>query len=198
MIDHSCVANATKTITNDEKIIIRASVPITKGSRITLRFSKAPLFATTMERQLYLDPTKFNRCACVRCKDPSELGTFASGVYCQKCPNLEGILLSENPLDRGSNWKCGKCSDRKPASFIVELLQKICAERSGLDLHSIPVCESFIIRYGKLLHPHHHYIAHVKLTLCYIYCRSHSRGHNISNEMCGIVFFYFNLHCIFF
>jgi len=189
MIDHSCVANATRTITKDEQIIIRASVPITKGSKITLRFSKAALFVATMERQLYMEDTKFKLCRCVRCKDPTELGTYASGVYCRKCPNLKGILLPENPLDRESSWKCIKCSDRKPVSFITDLMKKPTADWISLDRHSIRDCEAFILKYCLLLHPNHCLIANIKLTLCYLYCKSHDCS-NIFNEICGITFFF--------
>ncbi len=169
MIDHSCVANAIKTISKDGQIIVSSSVPITKGSKITLNFTNPPLFTPTLKRQLDIEQTKFDFCRCERCKDPAELGTFASGVYCFKCPNQTGILLSENPLDRKSNWKCNNCSDRKPISFMIGLMQKVEAEWIDLNTTSIPDCEGFIRQHGKLLHPNNYYMAIAKFSLCQIY-----------------------------
>ena len=39
----------------------------------------------------------FFDCACPRCSDPSELGTFMSAIRCNACRN--GYLLPENSLD---------------------------------------------------------------------------------------------------
>jgi len=80
--------------TKESKIVVRASVPIMKGPRITISFlSSSLLFSGRMQRLKSLEKTKFGSCQCQRCSDPTELGTFINGIFCLLCRNREGILL---------------------------------------------------------------------------------------------------------
>ena len=63
---------------------IRAAVPIRKGEHIAIMYSD-PMWATA-NRQNHLYETKYFRCKCPRCTDPTELGTEFSSIKCQTCP----------------------------------------------------------------------------------------------------------------
>ncbi len=94
------MTNAEYTFTITGKMLVRSTVPITKGSKITINYAANPLLGT-MERLKLLETTRFlGSCDCQRCKDPTELGSFTSGIFCTKCPNHEGILLPEYPLEK--------------------------------------------------------------------------------------------------
>lgn len=53
-------------------------------------------------------------CECLRCQDPTELGSYSSAWLCPSCPksgptSVVGPVLPENPIDLNSIWKCKKC-----------------------------------------------------------------------------------------
>ena len=47
-------------------------------------------------------------CECVRCRDPTELKSFASAVLC----GCGGTVLAADPLDltQDARWNCQECS----------------------------------------------------------------------------------------
>ena len=59
-----------------------------------------------MKRRQHLKESKFFDCVCERCRDPSELGSYAGALVCSKC--LSGNILSTNPLDPNANWQCDR------------------------------------------------------------------------------------------
>jgi len=177
LIDHSCLANAAKTFTKNGKFIVRAALPISKGSRITLNYSKA-LFGT-IKRRYHLEQTKFSSCRCERCSDPTELGTFTSGIYCLMCCKQEGILLPEHPLNKETNWLCNKCSDRQPAAAINKKLELIQKDFDCLIRLSISELEALISKYKNILHPHHYLLCEAKWTLVHSYGELEENGNKI-------------------
>ena len=164
MISHCCVANAKKTFTNEGQIVVRATVPIAKGTKICLNYTE-PLWGT-WKRQFDLEETRFAACRCQRCIDPMELGSFASGISCDHCPNQEGVLVPEDPFDKFSDWICHKCSDRQDIGFISGFVAKLGEDWAGLGRYAIAESEAFLRKYEKLVHPNHHYLTDVKFLLC--------------------------------
>jgi len=124
-----------------------------------------PLFGT-LKRQNLLEHSGLDACRCQRCSDPSELGSFNSGVFCRKCPADKGILLPANSLDKESHWICNKCGDTKPFALIATLLDVAEQEFDGLQGLSIDKLEALIKKYEGILHPHHYFIAEAKWNLC--------------------------------
>lgn len=61
-------------------ITIRACLPISKGEHITTMYTHA-LWGTQARRE-HLRETKYFSCKCTRCADPTELGTYLSGLRC--------------------------------------------------------------------------------------------------------------------
>ena len=169
MIEHSFVANCTHTFTKGGLIVVRAAVPIKIGAKISLNHTTKP-FWNSLNWRLVLSKGRFLDCHCELCKDPTECGTFAGGVYCPNCPDQLRILLPENPLDRRSDWVCNKCSNRsifKKGSAFTSQCKAILA-CNGLK-RSVEDYEGFIHQFTGILHPHHSYMATVNMGLCKMY-----------------------------
>jgi len=163
LIEHDCVANATKTFSNNGDIVIRATVPISKGEPIALCYSE-PMWGT-INRQRHLSQSKFFQCRCDRCKDPTELETYASGILCRSCKH--GVLLSADPLKEESDWVCNQCSQGKQSStYVMTLIESIGKELIALKRGSVVDCEKFLQKHSTVLHPHHFYLTDVKMALC--------------------------------
>lgn len=108
-LSHACIPN-TRTILDSNGIEIVATVAIKAGQPLTQLYGR--IFKGTHPRQELLQNIYYFSCSCTRCKDPSELGTYFSGVKChaKKCG---GHLLPKNPLDisPASKWKCDSCNN---------------------------------------------------------------------------------------
>lgn len=82
MLEHSCMPNCSKTFTQDGYLLVRTSdsVPIKTDQHLSISYTD-PLWGTT-QRLAHLADTKFFVCKCPRCSDPTELGTYFSGIKC--------------------------------------------------------------------------------------------------------------------
>lgn len=81
MLEHSCVPNCSKTFTSNGHLLIRTrNINIKKGEHLSISYTD-PLWGTA-QRLAHLADTKFFVCKCPRCSDPTELGTYYSGVKC--------------------------------------------------------------------------------------------------------------------
>ena len=85
---------------------LKALMPIKKGDQIFTRYTTPQL--GTIRRQHLLQSQWYFSCDCRRCSDPTECGSMANALKCQKCP--PGVVLPENPRRVDSDWKCLECS----------------------------------------------------------------------------------------
>ncbi len=160
------MANAEHTFAKSGKILVRSTQPIAKGSKITLNYSVNALLGTKKRLESLVMSRFMGECQYQRCCDPTELGTYTSGIFCTQCPNQEGILLPVNPLEKESNWACNKCSAKKSAAFIVNFLESNVAQLVGRDREKMSECAYFLRKYEKILHPNHYLLTDVKMLLC--------------------------------
>merc|ERR1712123_308942 len=109
-LSHSCVCNARFQILPDHTLVLRAQVPIPAGEEITIQYMTPMLGNVTRRRKIRKN--WFFDCTCSRCSDPTELGTFASGVVCRDCikEGRDGVLLPLDSLDYDSEWRCSQDS----------------------------------------------------------------------------------------
>lgn len=186
LLEHDCVPNAVKSFKPTGEVVVRATIPIPRGEKIAICYTET--LWGTLNRQRHLSQTKFFQCKCERCKDPTELETYVSGIYCPKCTESPaGVLLPEDPLDENSDWLCRKCNGKHPSSFANHLIEKIGKELIALKKGSAKECEKFIEKYSNVLHPHHFYLNDVKLALCQMYGRLEGQnliemGDNVLNK----------------
>ena len=124
---------------------IRAQSFIKKGQEITTRYFD-PLVGQP-GRQLVIEKSWKFICNCLRCHDPSELGTYFSAILCQSCTekievdtdskqdengemndnNSErhGYLLPKDTHSLQKEWVCDKCGEEKSLRDIEHVLSSI-------------------------------------------------------------------------
>merc|ERR1719348_534944 len=94
---------------------------IAKGEEINVRYTPGDqdsLLESVMSRRSKIKDGWCFECCCKRCEDPTEFGTYLSGVSCGKCK--KGHLTP-----RVSDWVCGSCGDRQEASRVAGLVQRM-------------------------------------------------------------------------
>lgn len=117
MMSHDCVPNTSwirvENPDNSFSIKVWATVPIKAGELITTQY--LDVTRPQVERRFHLQDTYNFACACKRCSDPTELGTFYGSVKCTKCPAGKGYMISTEPL-KGSDaaWNCNSCGNSLP------------------------------------------------------------------------------------
>lgn len=143
---------------------IRAAVPIRKGEHISIMYSD-PMWGTA-NRQQHLYETKFFRCRCARCLDPSELHTEFSSLKCPSCSiDRHGYLIPQDPLDHSSQWECSGCKKTEPSTYVSAVIRSIGEELVRLERGNPEACQSFVKKHSQNLHPNHYYLMDVKLAL---------------------------------
>ena len=96
LINHACFNNTNYVKFPDLRLELRAQLPIRKGEEIFTRYISSTI--GNVRRRTDIQKYWFFDCACPRCSDPSELGTFMSAIRCNACGT--GYLLPENSLDQ--------------------------------------------------------------------------------------------------
>ncbi|KAG8238075.1 hypothetical protein J437_LFUL017916 [Ladona fulva] len=152
------------------RVQVRASSAISKGEAFYLSY--AYTMQGTMARRKHLYESKFFKCACRRCSDPTELGTYMSALKCPLCEKdgVIGRVLSTNPLDEDAEWKCDKCGKYVALSSTVSsVIERVNEEAEKLPSDDVEACENFLQRYRNVLCPSHYLCIGVKHTLSQVY-----------------------------
>ena len=125
MIAHSCSPNCWWTLTEDpsHSILIKSSMPISAGDMITVCYSNQySIFGTSKREEMFRSIGGFT-CKCRRCLDPSELGSFTSGVLCEHC--MTGYKLPVEPTEALSQWKCDLCQHTENSEIILTIVKAL-------------------------------------------------------------------------
>lgn len=189
IMEHSCIPNtkhnfevSCKDKSNLYKITVKVAVPITKDSHISTMYSHA-LWGTQARRQ-HLREAKYFACKCVRCSDPTEMGTFLSAMKCLgDGQNIcSGIHLPEDPLDDETDWACNKCNIKLSNSQVNVLLSQITEEVENVQMinPTVSMLENILVRLSKFLHPNHYHMYSIKHSLIQLYGR---QPNYMSNEI---------------
>lgn len=169
LIEHSCRPNLSKSFTAKNEIVFWAPHPIKKGERLSICYSD--VLWGTVNRMEHLLQTKLFRCACVRCVDPTEFGTFFSAMKCsgfKKDANCNGLLLPENVKNWRGDWICNKCRGSVEAKLISNIESRASVDQQAMQKDNEQHCNLYISHYSRWLAPNHHYIVCVKLSLSQI------------------------------
>merc|ERR1712110_1172570 len=116
----------------DNKMELIAQSDIKAGEEILTRYTTPQI--GSFQRVEDIQKTWHFVCGCVRCRDPSELGSMMSGVKCETelCP---GLMLPRRPTVSGSPWSCLSCGKTvgvsKIHSIINSAVKLIGANRDG-------------------------------------------------------------------
>lgn len=182
LLEHNCLNNASKHFDGDYRVVVRAAVNIKKGDHISINYSD-PMWGT-FNRQYHLYETKYFTCRCVRCVDPTELGTMFSSVRCPQCSAEQaGYLVNTDPVpppNEKPDWKCNVCARLQPKTFVDAVTQSIGEELAMMEKGSVEACQAFIKKHSQNLHPNHYYLLDIKLALSQMIGQSATgQGHEI-------------------
>ncbi|XP_059479054.1 SET domain-containing protein SmydA-8-like [Neocloeon triangulifer] len=166
MMNHDCVPNTRHVFDSEDKMLVFATVDIAKGAAVTSTYTQA-LWATH-QRRAHLKTTKCFECQCLRCSDPSELGTYLGAILCSKC-NGQGKVVSTAPLDDTAPWKCYNCEAQMTAKQVTWGNQALQKELEAMDKTGPQQLEAFLERYKAILHQTNSHALQAKLALTQIY-----------------------------
>ncbi|XP_037033385.1 SET domain-containing protein SmydA-8-like [Bradysia coprophila] len=165
MFSHDCVPNTRHVFTENNEILMIATVDIPKGSVINVTYTQA--LKNTMDRREHLQQAKCFDCRCMRCSDPTELQTYFGAVNCSQCKI--GKVTSTDTLDVSSVWRCDHCGHEISAKQIKcgnAALQNEIAKLSRNDPREF---EQFLIKYAETLHPLNSHVMQIKYALTQLY-----------------------------
>lgn len=180
LIEHSCLPNTKHTFnlsSNDKNelytISMKIVVPVQKDGHINTMYSHA-LWGTPARRQ-HLKDTKYFSCKCVRCSDPTELGTYLSAAKClgQDGIPCDGIHLPEDPLDEETDWACNKCPAKVNSNEINMVVFQMGLEVETVQMMggSVEMLENLLRKLSTFLHPNHYHLFAIKHSLVQLYGR---------------------------
>ncbi|XP_055593100.1 SET domain-containing protein SmydA-8 [Uranotaenia lowii] len=174
LMAHSCVPNIVHSIhpSKDYRLTARAAFDIPEGEFLCNTYTYT-LNGTTARQQM-LRAGKFFTCRCARCLDPTELGTHFSSLKCQKCDN--GLIVSSNPLDDESEWKCTHCEFKTKGAAVSKAVQVMQAELDELAYmeygpERLENFERVFKKYRSVLHPLHFINTSIRHSLIELYGR---------------------------
>lgn len=170
---HDCVPNTHHTFTDDNRMVVRSSLPIKKGEVITLTYTYT--LDGTCDRRKHIKESKFFDCCCERCSSPSELGTHFSSVKCSCCP--QGYFLTKNSLNPESSWNCNSCDSMKSRdeiqAMIDPMIQKEIESFETSPEKTVTKLESVLERCsGTVVHPQHYLMVSIMHSLSQFYGRA--------------------------
>jgi hypothetical protein len=168
---HDCISNTHHSITDDNRMIVRNTIPIKKGEMITTTYTHT--LDGTLDRRKHIKEAKLFDCMCERCSSPTELETYFSAVKCTNCPT--GYVIPKDSLNPESIWICQKCSDPMFIDEVQDLTEKIKEEIQSAQKimdDCIPQLEILFRKYsGVKLHPQHNLIVSIMHCLSQFYGR---------------------------
>ncbi|KAH9632380.1 hypothetical protein HF086_011880 [Spodoptera exigua] len=122
----------------------------------------------TLKRREHIKHSKFFECSCARCRDPTELGTYASAF---RCPRCAGRVLPSAPLDPAALWHCvdNNCQYVMTAPSVQLLLKRLTDEYEQIDANDVRGFEGFLHKYRNVIHNTHYLCLSAKHSLSQLY-----------------------------
>lgn len=174
LLEHSCQPNCMYTFDFGRQFRVNmiAGRDIKKGEHLAIMYTHM-LWGTQMRLE-HLMTNKYFVCQCARCRDPTELGTYLSGLKCigDNLATCTGILLPASPHDPATEWLCSGCPVRIENEKVSFLLANIEEEVDALLLNkdtSVEQVEALIAKLKQFLHPNHYHLFALKHSLIQLY-----------------------------
>ncbi|XP_050347758.1 uncharacterized protein LOC126771738 isoform X2 [Nymphalis io] len=181
LLAHDCTPSTTHTDAEGRStrpLTVRASIPHKAGDIISLCY--AYTLQGTLKRREHLRLSKFFECSCLRCADPTELGTFASAF---RCPRCGARVLPAAPLRAAAAWRCAACAYEMTSAAVPLLLQRLTDEFDQIDANDVAGYETFLTKYRNVLHDSHYLFLSAKHSLSQLYGKvSDYMIHEMSEE----------------
>ncbi|XP_034105015.1 uncharacterized protein LOC117568450 [Drosophila albomicans] len=153
---HSCLPNLVTAIDEQRQIKVYASRAIAAGEILYNCYTN--ILLGTEERRHILKTGKCFDCQCVRCLDPTELGTHMSSFVCTSC--IPGGYIVRHS-DTGV-WQCLLNAEHTlKAEFVANVLERAKEEvfHARDDIYRL---ELLLVKLGRLLHGNHYIMLDLK------------------------------------
>lgn len=189
-LEHSCMPNCLYNIepAGQLRLTMLAGRDIRSGERLSVM--RTHMLWGTQMRHEHLLASRYVVCACARCTDPTELGTYVSALRCIGDENAEcaaGSMLPVDAQDPATEWRCDACPMRCDNEQIAFVLANIADEVDGLLLRretvTVTEVETLIGKLTQLLHPQHYHLVALRHSMVQMY-GSHKgyEAHRLSVE----------------
>lgn len=175
LLEHSCQPNCMYTFDFGRQFRVNmiAGRDIKAGEHLSIMYTHM-LWGTQMRLE-HLMTNKYFVCKCARCTDPTELGTYLSGLKCigdnlSTCTT--GVLLPASAYDPQTEWRCSSCPVRIENEKVSFLLANIEEEVDALLLNKdtgVQEVEELIAKLRQFLHPNHYHLFALKHSLIQLY-----------------------------
>jgi len=164
VLNHSCLSNTMYTQTHEGEILVRANILIRKGEEILTQY-RGPTQGNLLRKQQFLYYWKFS-CACLRCSDPTELGTMVSAMKCEDC----GDMVLPISSDVNSDWVCGGCQREQTVGGVIARLRTMEERLMSLSPTESPEAWEFLLsQFQKEVHEDHYLCMTIKRVLLSMY-----------------------------
>ncbi|XP_049962973.1 SET domain-containing protein SmydA-8-like [Schistocerca serialis cubense] len=168
MMNHACSPNTTHGYDAQHAMVVRAAVDVARGQELTTSY--APLMWGTAARRAHLLDTKGFLCRCDRCRDPQEFGSLLSALRCGRggCP---GAIVSEDPLDTASPWRCSGCGQQLNATKVRVVQAALGSMLAKVDTGRPEAVAAYLRspRVCSALHPSNQVAVELKSCLVWLY-----------------------------
>lgn len=140
-LNHSCLPNTRNVFGKDHSMAVYASRRIEAGEEILSCYTG--LLWCTAARRCQLYNTKGFWCYCLRCRDPTEMGTNLAALKCLK-RDCKSVLLPITPLSANSDWRCEQCDIKLPADRVRAIQSVLGSLLRTIDINNQKQLETFI------------------------------------------------------
>lgn len=130
----------------------------------TVSFS---FFQCTPERLSRLEIGKYFTCACSRCTDPTEMGTYMSAIICPRC--REGMVVPHHKGEEPLDFQCEACNHSYHPRLLKTTLGQAWSAVEDADQSDTRAMEALLKRLGKTFPPTSVVMVEVKQNLVALY-----------------------------
>lgn len=167
-INHSCLANAKPVKLSDKTVQVKTKTRVAKGDEITIQYL-VEIQPTRIRREM-INRKWFFYCYCTRCQDSTECKTFLGALLCQR-RRCGGVVLTDHPEERNSNYNCVECGDLVEWEEAVRIMNEaeVNTRRKESSDHTVDHIEKFLQKYDQILHPQNYVMTTMKMKLGCLY-----------------------------
>lgn len=195
LINHSCIPNLRHTNliaeVNDGSqeggvvvMKLESQRTIPSGTELTIRYNN--YMQGYLQRQSFLQDEFYFTCNCVRCRDPTEFGTFASSLRCPHC--RQGFALSS----QAPRWPCNNCqgsiSKEEVSATEHKAMDMIRVHDNSADSRNIKVVLTHLNSIKELLHPNHFIVMALKQKFLFSFGMNMKKCRSLAASQCQVLY----------
>ena len=135
---------------SDRSIKVNAQRKIKKNEEITIHYLSFQQ-GNLRRKNAMRDNWHFD-CNCVRCQDPTEMGSYLSALKCLGCES--GYVLPIDPMELSSQWSCPVCNQKMSLESVNETISH-CFNILYNKTWTVEEGEKLIPHLLQKLHPNH-------------------------------------------